>query len=63
MQKTVFGTGDTGAIPLDESTIAEELSGLGFRTMMVGKWHVGCARWENTPTGRGFDRYYGFMCR
>lgn len=29
---------------------------------MVGKWHVGCSQNDHTPSGRGFDKYYGFMC-
>lgn len=49
-------------------TIAEILRPAGFRTYMVGKWHV-VRLTETGPTGpfdgwplsRGFDRYYGFL--
>ncbi len=27
---------------------------------MVGKWHVGQSRWEQTPTFRGFESFYGY---
>lgn len=28
----------------------------------MGKWHVGCAAWEQTPLWRGFDTFMGFLC-
>lgn len=41
-----------------EITVADALHGLGYRTAMVGKWHLG---WETAdfPTHHGFDSYYG----
>lgn len=39
-------------------TIAEALQPAGYRTLMVGKWHVGSKR-PHWPTDRGFDRFYG----
>jgi arylsulfatase len=38
-------------------TFAEMLKARGYRTYMVGKWHVG----EPGPTQRGFDEFYGFV--
>ena len=42
-------------------TIAEALRPNGYRTAMVGKWHVTPAngKTHNWPRKRGFDRYYG----
>jgi len=40
-------------------TIAEALEGVGYQSMMVGKWHVGHKTKDRWPTGRGFDRFYG----
>ncbi len=49
-----------GEIPLDEYLIAEELQSAGYRTYMVGKWHVGYSSVSRTPTYRGFDYFYGY---
>lgn len=39
-------------------TIAQLLQQANYRTIMVGKWHLGSEP-ENAPLGRGFDRMYG----
>ena len=48
------------ALPLEEKTIGQHLQELGYSTHLVGKWHVGSSSWENTPTYRGFDTFYGY---
>jgi len=43
-------------------TMAELLREAGYRTYMVGKWHVGQlggAKAANRPLDRGFERFYG----
>ncbi len=42
-------------------TIAEVLKGIGYRTSMSGKWHLGYHDQETWPLQRGFDRYYGIL--
>ena len=46
-------------LPLDETTLADELKKAGFTTGMVGKWHLG-TRPKFHPSRRGFDEFFGF---
>ena len=55
----VLHNNDTVGIPLDEETLAEVLAKAGYQTHIVGKWHVGHSRYEQTPTFRGFRSFYG----
>jgi arylsulfatase A-like enzyme len=57
-----------GVIPPENGQIQEILGARGWNTYMVGKWHL-CPEAEmnlastrrNWPTGRGFERFYGFL--
>lgn len=42
----------------DEITVAELLKKQGYRTGMVGKWHLGDQP-QFLPTRQGFDKYFG----
>lgn len=42
----------------DEITVAEVLKDVGYKTAIVGKWHLGDQR-EFLPTRQGFDYYFG----
>ena len=58
----------SGVIPPENGQIQEILAARGWNTYMVGKWHL-CPDAEmnlassrrNWPTGRGFERFYGFL--
>jgi arylsulfatase len=49
---------DTGGLNLEESTLANVLKNTGYRTMCIGKWHLGRPT-AYLPTSRGFDTYFG----
>jgi arylsulfatase A-like enzyme len=58
----------SGTIPPENGMVSEILGELGWNTYIVGKWHL-CPTDEmnlastrrNWPTGRGFERFYGFL--
>ena len=50
-------TVNTG-LPLNETTVAEQLKTVGYSTGIVGKWHLG-QRAVYLPGNRGFDYYLG----
>ena len=54
----VFFPQDKDGLNLDEKTLADILGVRGYKTMCVGKWHLGRPA-EFLPTNRGFDAYYG----
>ena len=47
-------------LPLGEQTFVSRLSDVGYRTGLVGKWHLGASK-EMHPLSRGFDSFYGFL--
>jgi arylsulfatase A len=47
-------------IPEDEVLLSEVLSRRGYRTGLVGKWHLG-DRTGHLPNDRGFDSFYGAL--
>lgn len=51
---------DNFGLPLDQVTLADRLKKLGYRTGMVGKWHLGYKP-EYHPQKRGFDEFFGFL--
>ena len=47
-------------LPRAEQTLAERLKSAGYRTGMVGKWHLGFKDGLQ-PHQRGFEDHYGFL--
>ena len=66
---TSRGDGDQVVLPMDAcrgispgmTSLAEKLKGAGYRTHLIGKWHLGHATLSHTPWARGFDSAYGFF--
>lgn len=50
---------DSIGLPLSEITIAELVKKQGYRTGLMGKWHVGKQEIQS-PGAFGFDEFYGF---
>jgi len=56
--------GYRGSLVPEAPTLAEKLRELGYRTSLVGKWHLSSDTRtpnETWPTRRGFDDYYGIL--
>jgi len=46
-------------LPLDETTLADDLKAVGYATGIFGKWHSGHFEPEYLPMQRGFTHQYG----
>ena len=49
---------DTNGLPDSEATLAQVLKTRRYKTMCVGKWHLGSLP-QYLPTNRGFDEFFG----
>ncbi len=47
-------------LPLTETTLPSRLKAAGYKTGMMGKWHLGYKEGYR-PLDRGFDEFYGFL--
>ncbi len=54
----VFFPHAASGMDLSETTMADMVKAKSYRTMCVGKWHLGDAP-RYLPTSRGFDEYFG----
>jgi arylsulfatase A-like enzyme len=52
--------GPNSGLPTSETTMADRLRAAGYRTALLGKWHLGSAEHLH-PMSRGFDEFYGFL--
>jgi arylsulfatase A-like enzyme len=51
---------DVTGIPEDEIILPEILGRIGYRTGLIGKWHLGDQA-GHTPNDNGFDDFYGVL--
>ena len=50
-----------GWLSQDVTLLPNVLKDAGYHTSIIGKWHLGLEE-PNTPNGRGFDFFKGFLC-
>ena len=50
--------GGNSFLPVEKETIAERMKSNGYRTALIGKWHLG-DRIEQGPNAQGFDYFWG----
>ena len=55
-----YYNGDQIGLPVEETTMADQLKQLGYSTACIGKWHLGNHPAMH-PNSRGFDYYFGRM--
>jgi arylsulfatase A-like enzyme len=60
--QTLAGPTHVGKVglPHGEATLGDRLRAVGYRTAIIGKWHMG-EREPHLPNARGFDEFFGFL--
>ena len=61
LQTAVIPSAHTYGLPTDEWLLPQALKEAGYKTAIVGKWHLGHANRKYWPRQRGFDYQYGAM--
>ncbi len=59
LQTLVIPSAGTYGLATDEWLLPQMLKDAGYRTAIVGKWHLGHADYKYWPRQRGFDYQYG----
>lgn len=59
LQSAVIPSAGRYGLDTDEFLLPQALKAAGYRTLMVGKWHLGHADRKYWPRQRGFDYHYG----
>ena len=60
-QPNNFGPDSKTGLQLSEILLPQLLKQQGYRTMAIGKWHLGHSPVAHLPTHRGFDQYLGLL--
>ncbi|CAH1403406.1 unnamed protein product [Nezara viridula] len=61
MQGTPCIAGIHDGLPLNVTIMPQYFSKLGYKSHLVGKWHLGYESADYLPTRRGFDSFFGYL--
>ncbi|WP_199554713.1 arylsulfatase [Sandaracinobacteroides hominis] len=61
LQTAVIPAGGTYGLATDEYLLPQALSDVGYKTALVGKWHLGHYDTDFWPRQRGFQHFYGAL--
>ena len=61
LQMGVIPSGGKYGLATDEVTLSQMLKTAGYKTALVGKWHLGHYNTDYWPLQRGFDHFYGAL--
>ncbi|XP_033106917.1 arylsulfatase A-like [Anneissia japonica] len=60
VNNAIFLQENIGGLKLNETTVPEMLATRGYKSALIGKWHLGVGpEKEYLPTHHGFDHYFG----
>lgn len=45
----------------EDKILPEYFKEAGYKTALIGKWHLGFYQQQYTPTKRGFDNFFGYL--
>jgi arylsulfatase B/arylsulfatase I/J len=60
MQHLTIADSEPWGLPLNETLLPQKLKEVGYKTALVGKWHLGFFKEEYLPMSRGFDQQVGY---
>lgn len=61
LQSGVIPSAGTYGLSTEEYLLPQILKDSGYKTALIGKWHLGHAKTEYWPRQRGFDYFYGAL--
>ncbi|OQV16695.1 Arylsulfatase B [Hypsibius exemplaris] len=60
LQHYVLRIAEPRGLPLTEKIMPQYLDEAGYKSHMIGKWHLGYSQKQMTPTLRGFESFFGY---
>lgn len=61
LQDSVIHSTEPRGVPLSVPMLQEKLKTMDYKTIGIGKWHLGFHQPQYTPTRRGFDEWFGIL--